>query len=580
MTCSRSRRIAVATAALALAVFVPAISAHAAALKMTNFTPKMGKVGTKVTITGTGFLATDTVQFNGTQAVISTLNKPGTKITTSVPAFATSGPITITDPAGLIVGLPGTTFVIKRGISASPNRVWPGGSFTLAGSALPPDRVLQIKIGTVVVGEMQTDASGDGQTGVGVPWSRPSGKTKVSLTAAGLKLSSVLYILGDWPSFRHDASNSGYDGYETAIKPSTVSKLKEKWADQLTGSVSSSPVVANGVVYVGDGSNTFYAFGASGCGSATCSPLWTAATGSGVFATPVVANGVVYVGSEDGKLYAFAAAGCGSPTCSPLWVGPTGGDEIQSSPTVSGGVVYVGADDHKLYAFDAAGCGSSTCSPLWTAAVGNGIISSPAVANGVVFVGGDDNTLYAFDAAGCGSSTCSPLWTASIGSVVESSPAVSGGVVYVTSDKLYAFDASGCGSSTCSPLWTAALPALSGSSPAVAGGVVYVGAWGQLFAFDAAGCGSATCSPLWATAVGGGSSLQSPSVAGGVVYTSGDQATSLDTLYAFNASGCGSPTCAPVWFGAPGGALSDSPAVADGVVYIGSYDRKLYALGL
>jgi hypothetical protein len=163
--------------------------------------------------------------------------------------------------------------------------------------------------------------------------------------------------------------------------------------------VFSSPAVANGVVYVGSDDGNLYAFNASGCGSSTCAPAWTAFTatagGGGVESSPAVANGVVYVGSVDHKLYAFTASGCGSSTCSPVWTGTTG-DIVESSPAVANGVVYVGSYDHNLYAFNASGCGSSTCPPVWTATTGALVFSSPAVANGFVYVGSADGQLRAF----------------------------------------------------------------------------------------------------------------------------------------------------------------------------------------
>jgi outer membrane protein assembly factor BamB len=104
------------------------------------------------------------------------------------------------------------------------------------------------------------------------------------------------------------------------------------------------------------------------------------------------------VGSGDGKLYAFKAdCGSGGASCSPLWTGATGGF-IDSSPAVANGVVYVGSADHKLYAFPAS-CGGAVCAPLWTGLTGSFIDSSPAVANGVVYVGSADGKLYAFDLA-------------------------------------------------------------------------------------------------------------------------------------------------------------------------------------
>ena len=71
-----------------------------------------------------------------------------------------------------------------------------------------------------------------------------------------------------------------------------------------------------------------------------------------------------------------------------------------------------------------------------------------------------------------------------------------------------------------------------------------------------------TCTPLW-TAATGGNSYSSPAVANGVVYFgSGD-----GKLYAFSAAGTtgcsGTPKiCTPLWTGATGNRIASSPAVA------------------
>jgi len=91
-----------------------------------------------------------------------------------------------------------------------------------------------------------------------------------------------------------------------------------------------------------------------------------------------------------------------------------------------------------------------------------------------------------------------------------------------------------------------------------------------LYAFKADGCGQPTCLPLW-TATTGNWILSSPAVANGVVYVG-----SWDhKLYAFKADGRGQLTCLPLWTATTGNAIASSPAVANGVVYVGS--DKLYA---
>ncbi|HWS83724.1 MAG TPA: PQQ-binding-like beta-propeller repeat protein [Ktedonobacteraceae bacterium] len=135
-------------------------------------------------------------------------------------------------------------------------------------------------------------------------------------------------------------------------------------------------------------------------------------------------------------------------------------------------------------------------------------------------------------------------------------------------------------------LWTAQTGTGGGdavpSSPAVANGVVYVTSSSgngirfenKLYAFKADGCGQASCAPLW-TAQTGFVIDSSPAVADGVVYVGSQD----DKLYAFKADGCGQASCAPLWAAQTGGGVS-SPAVANGVVYVGSDDHKLYAFHL
>ncbi len=383
--------------------------------------------------------------------------------------------------------------------------------------------------------------------------------------------------------FGFDALHTHMNPYERLLNPSNVAQLTLGWigatGQPITdgGVLVSSPIVANGIVYVGSYSGKLYAFNAVGCGSQSCPPLWTASTRGIIFPTLAMAKGIIYVGSFDHHLYAFNAAGCGSPSCSPLWTATVQGTII-SSPTVADGKVYVGSDDYNFYVFNAGGCGSPSCSPLWTASTGGFVESSPAVANGIVYIGSLDHRFYAFKATGCGKSVCLPLWTATVGDAIRSSPAISNDIVYVGSDdgKLYAFGAFGCGSPSCLPLWSAITNGYVKSSPAVGDNIVYIGsADHKLYAFNAFGCGSSSCMPLW-TAMTGGEIISSPTIANGIVYIG-----SVDNkLYAFKFNGCDKPSCTPLWTYTTGASIHASPAVANGMVYVMSYDSNLYAFHL
>jgi outer membrane protein assembly factor BamB len=76
---------------------------------------------------------------------------------------------------------------------------------------------------------------------------------------------------------------------------------------------------------------------------------------------------------------------------------------------------------------------------------------------------------------------------------------------------------------------------------------------------------------LWKLHPPGCCVISSPAVANGVVYVGSDDGN----LYALNAR-----TGVKLWSYATGGAVFSSPAVANGVVYVGSDDGNVYAFGL
>jgi outer membrane protein assembly factor BamB len=412
----------------------------------------------------------------------------------------------------------------------------------------------------------------------------------------------------DWTTFRHDNAHTGFvplgDG------PADAAALTTRFTVTTGGPVFSSAAIVNGVAYVGSLDGFLYAFDATGqtnCAGSPidCAPLWRGATPSGfqIYSSPAVDHGIVYVGSDDGLVYAFDADGnincSGAPrTCTPLFADQTTSN-VRSSPVVANGVLYIGSVHNTIEVFDANGTTNCSgvpkvCAPLWTGTA-PGILgeqlSVPALANGLVYVGARDGTLYAFDAAGVSGCSgapkvCAPVWIAptTFGAGMRSSPAVSNGIVYVGADdgSLNAYDAAGftnCSSASprvCTPVWAAHFRFSISSSPAIANGMLYIATSdGVVAAFDAAGslgCSGAPkeCQPLWVSQASGGQNfLSSPAVANGVVYIG-----SFHDVDAFDAS-----TGAPITHITTPGFVQSSPAIANGMVFVGSGDGKVYALG-
>jgi outer membrane protein assembly factor BamB len=229
-----------------------------------------------------------------------------------------------------------------------------------------------------------------------------------------------------------------------------------------------------------------------------------------------------------------------------------------SSAAVVNGVVYVGSNDGNVYALNA-----NTRAKLWSFANEGGVSSSPAVANGVVYIGGFADpfgVIYAINAA-----TGEELWSYTIDYYVAT-PAVANGVVYVgcSDGGVVALNAS-----TGTLLWSNTDPVLAPLS--VANGVVYVSErTGVVNALNAS-----TGDQLWNYYIGSSAPLarddaSAPVIANGIVYVS---SAFTDTVYALNAS-----TGAKLWSYTTGNSGFASPAVANGVVYIGSGDGNVYAL--
>jgi hypothetical protein len=210
---------------------------------------------------------------------------------------------------------------------------------------------------------------------------------------------------------------------------------------------------------------------------------WTY-TFPGPSGTPTVSDGVIYVHGA-GTLYAFTATGCGAATCSPLWARTMGGSQQTFDVVVADGHLFVIRPEtfvHPVFGTTVPGAtlsahAADTGDFLWSKTyfgddpelgTGWGRIEGIAVADGTVYVaasletaGDPVGTVDAFPAAGCGSTACNPAWSGALPATATPGLVVGGGVVYVGATAaaagaggVAAFDTTGCGSSTCSPLVT------------------------------------------------------------------------------------------------------------------------------
>jgi outer membrane protein assembly factor BamB len=191
------------------------------------------------------------------------------------------------------------------------------------------------------------------------------------------------------------------------------------WRHRFQYGASSSPIVVNGTIYIGEGDGYTYALNAT-----DGSVLWRYQTKMYIYSTaPAVVNGVVYVGSSNHSIYALNAS-----DGSLLWSYSTGG-AINSSATVSNGIVYIGAGDNYMYALHV-----NDGSLAWRYSTGGPVWSTPSVVNGILYFGSNDNFVYALH-AGDGSL----LWRYQTGGRVFSSPNVVNSLLYVGSEDSYVY---------------------------------------------------------------------------------------------------------------------------------------------
>jgi outer membrane protein assembly factor BamB len=202
------------------------------------------------------------------------------------------------------------------------------------------------------------------------------------------------------------ATRSG--GQLVALDPQTG---RIRWQRAL-GPSESSPLVANGNLYVADQNGYVYDFIAR-----TGHLRWRYSTGTAIKASPTLAYGRIYIGNYAGQMLALDAR-----TGRLDWR-TSGYGRFYSTASVNAGRVYVGSLDGRVYAFSARNGAT-----LWSLGTGSYVYASPAVWHGLVLIGSYDGTFYAISG-----DTGSLRWTYHAGGRVSGAASVVDGIVYFSS---------------------------------------------------------------------------------------------------------------------------------------------------
>jgi outer membrane protein assembly factor BamB len=467
-------------------------------------------------------------------------------------------------------------FCLGQTVTLSVKSGAPTAKISVSGSGFGADAAIDIYFDTTDEALALANSSGAfSKIEIQVPAAALPGPHWISAVqvSSGTGAQVPFKVITNWSQFRFGTNHQGTNPYENVLSTKNVDELDVQWIFTTQGAVESSPAVVNGVVYIGSDDGNLYALNA-----ATGAMKWSYFTGTAagradnscpsclipapIISSPAVANGAVFFGSSNNGVYALSAS-----TGSLLWTFTTGGP-VTSSPAVANGAVYIGSNDGNLYALNA-----TTGALLWSYATGlsQGNLS-PAVAEGVVY-------------AACNSLICG--LDATTGALVSnqgaglasptSSVAIAAGVAYLgdndTLGQGYSMEAYGLrfpGESGF--IWSDPtqfnLPAYA--SPAFANNVVYfgdvyLGGAATAFALDAA-----NGNLLWSAGFFANVNA-SPAVANGIVFLGVED----DNVYALDAANGNK-----LWFFPTGNEVDSSPSVVNGIVYIGSEDFNVYAFGL
>ncbi len=418
------------------------------------------------------------------------------------------------------------------------------------------------------------------------------------------------------PALAQDTFHGGASRAGVYAGPGPESLERVRWTFQAAGPIVTSAAVVHGVVYVGSLSGHLYAID-----QRTGAEQWHFKSSRPIASSPTVHEGSLYFVSSAGSLVALDLT-----TRQPRWVFaieyerkfeakslhgyapaaqtiPDAWDVYTSSPAVADGNVYFGSGDGNVYAVDA-----KSGVLLWKFATRDVVHASPTVANKTVYVGSWDGNFYALDA-----DTGVLRWMFAAGQDpaihnqvgFQASAAVVDGVVYVgcRDAHVYALDAA-----TGRKKWDyPTSKSWVNTTPAVRQGVVYVGTsdssrvialeakTGRLhFNFDAKSYVFSSVALAGDRAYFGshnGRLYALDAQTGKLTGVFQTEASKRDPFKLLDAAGRLQPAAFTPVFGdfqdmyidffryVSVGAMFASPVIEGGVVYIGSTDGNLYAIG-
>jgi outer membrane protein assembly factor BamB len=442
-------------------------------------------------------------------------------------------------------------------IAVSPAYVAPGAEATVTGAGFEAGESVSISLLGTVLGKSTVTSKGDiSATKVKVPTDADFGQTTLIATGAtsGRAAAAPVTIANAWTQLGYGTTHDGYEPndptFYNLVHPGNNIFVDLAWEYATEAAVDTSPAVADGVAYVADEDGNLTAIDIH-----TGSPVWTWTDPSSeaIDGSPAVdtIRGLVIVGDDDGTVDAISTS-----TGALVWSTTVGGDV--SAPVVVGGEVYLTSSNGVVEAMVEA-----TGTETWSTTLASPSAAEPTVdaTNHEVFVGEANGALQEL-----GSTTGAAGWTFDASGAITAAPALSGGTLYVGSagDELYAVN-----ESTGTQTWSFKTAGAVQDTPAISDSLVPNNV-PELIVGDSVG--------HWYFLVASSGAenyviKESGSVRGVAVV----RGVALALLSTGTITAARSYSNLDVWQYHTAAALTTTPVVVDGTLYVGAGDGHLYA---
>ncbi|HJQ76179.1 MAG TPA: PQQ-binding-like beta-propeller repeat protein [Acidimicrobiia bacterium] len=350
-------------------------------------------------------------------------------------------------------------------------------------------------------------------------------------------------------------------GSITAEGPDEVSGYY--WRLATAGPIEASPITYGRYVYIGSTEGTFYALDQS-----TGDQLWTMAPQGRISTAPVIGevdpgegnSTIIVVVDDNGVVRGHDAVSDRGIT----WTTQLDG-RIRSTPVLVGGIALVATSEGFVHGIDMA-----DGTQLWrypSGEQGLGVITADlAFAEGLLLVGSQSGVLHVLDVTG---EQPAPVCEFDAAAPIVASPMIVDDIMYVptTGQNIWVLPFGACSGIVPDrlPFYVTETPVEI--PPAIVGDTMYIPEGRYLYAKDLV-----TNTDIWpASTVNPDRPISAPPVvAGDTVYFASEDGV----VHAVDAT-----TGEPRWEWHTGLHVRGAPAIVDGVVFIGSGDGNVYAVG-